>query len=303
MAEQILINHESTERLDRWLAAQLGDQSRTSVQRWIENGLVMVNGRPARASLRLAPGDHIAFSPPQPEPSALAAEAIPLDILYEDEDLLVIDKPAGLVVHPAPGHPAGTLVNAILHHCPDLQGVGGVQRPGIVHRLDKQTSGLLLVAKNDRSHRYLQAQFKDRTVAKTYLALVSGHLAPAQGRIDAPIGRHPRHRQRMAVLSQGGREAVTDYEVLAVYSDATLVAAHPRTGRTHQIRLHFASLGHPIVGDQVYGPRRDRFGLARHFLHAHRLCFRRPRDEALLEFTSPLPSDLQAALDRLAANG
>lgn len=296
---QILINGESTERLDRWLAGQLGDQSRTSVQRWIEGGLVQVNDQAARASYRLAPGDRVAFTRPDPEPSALAAEAIPLDIVYEDGDLLVIDKPAGMVVHPAPGHATGTLVNAVLHHCPDLQGVGGVQRPGIVHRLDKDTSGLLLVAKNDRSHRHLQAQFKARTIEKTYLALVMGHLAPAQGRIDAPIGRHPHFRQRMAVLPVGGREAVTDYEVAGVYGGATLVAAHPRTGRTHQIRVHLASLGYPIVGDLVYGPRRDRFGLERHFLHAHRLRFRRPSDEALLDFSSPLPPDLQAVLDRL----
>ncbi len=297
VAEQVLVNDHSTERLDRWLADQLGDQSRSSVQRWIEDGLVLVNGRQARASHRLSPGDQIAYSRPLPEPSALAPEAIPLAILYEDGDLLVIDKPAGLVVHPAPGHPAGTLVNAILHHCPDLQGVGGVQRPGIVHRLDKDTSGLLLVAKNDRAHRHLQAQFKDRTIAKTYLALLVGHLEPSRGRIDAPIGRHPHHRQRMAVLPTGGREAVTDYEVIDYYSGATLVTAHPRTGRTHQIRVHFASLGHPVVGDVVYGPRRDRFGLERHFLHAHRLRFRRPSDEADLDFSSPLPPDLQAVLD------
>jgi 23S rRNA pseudouridine1911/1915/1917 synthase len=299
VAEQVLINDHSTERLDRWLAGQLGDQSRSSVQRWIEDGLVLVNGRPTRASHHLAPGDRVALTRPAPAPSILAPEAIPLVILYEDGDLLVIDKPAGLVVHPAPGHPAGTLVNAILHHCPDLQGVGGVQRPGIVHRLDKDTSGLLLVAKNDRSHRFLQAQFGDRTVAKAYLALLAGHLEPPRGRIDAPIGRHPHHRQRMAVLPVGGREAVTDYEVVAVYPGATLVAAYPRTGRTHQIRVHFASVGHPIVGDLVYGRRRDRFGLERHFLHAQRLRFRRPNDGAELDFSSPLPSDLQAVLDRL----
>ncbi|MDW8270520.1 MAG: RluA family pseudouridine synthase, partial [Anaerolineae bacterium] len=182
-------------RLDRYLAERLSDHSRSAIQRWIEQGLVRVNEQPTRASRRLVPGDRITVLVPEPQPATTAAEPIPLVIVYEDDDLLVVDKPAGMVVHPAAGHTGGTLVNAVLHHCPDLAGVGGVQRPGIVHRLDKETSGLILVAKNDRAHAYLQGQFKSRQVEKTYLALVSGHLHPPRGRIEAPIGRDPRHRQ------------------------------------------------------------------------------------------------------------
>lgn len=296
-----LVAANTGERLDKWLAGQMPERSRAEIQRWIESGLVTINGHPAKPSRKLIPGDQLTLTIPAPAPSHLQPEALPLTILYEDRDLLVIDKPAGLVVHPAPGHASGTLVNAILHHCPDLEGIGGVRRPGIVHRLDKDTSGILLVAKNDLAHRHLQAQFKARTVEKTYLALVIGHLTPPAGRIDAAIGRDPRHRQRMAVLpTHDGRPALTDYETLTCYTNATLVAAHPRTGRTHQIRVHLAALGHPVVGDIVYGPRRDAFGLGRHFLHAQRLRFRRPSDDAWLDLASPLPPDLQALLDRLA---
>jgi 23S rRNA pseudouridine1911/1915/1917 synthase len=289
-------------RLDRFLAAALGDRSRAELQRWIEEGHITVNGAACKASRRLLPGDAIVVAPPAPRPAELVPEPIPLVVLYEDADLLVVDKPAGLVVHPAAGHTDGTLVNAILHHCPDIEGVGGVQRPGIVHRLDKDTSGIILVAKNDACHRYLQAQFKARTVQKTYLALVHGRPAPPAGRIVAPIGRDPRRRYRMAVVApDAGREAVTDYETVEALPDVTLMAAHPRTGRTHQIRVHFAAAGHPLVGDPLYGPSRDRFRLGRQFLHAHRLVFRRPSDGAEIELTSPLPADLQRLLDRLRA--
>ena len=295
----LLADHEGP-RLDRFLAERLAGRSRAEIQRWIEQGAVLVNGGGCRASRRVLPGDRIEVVMPGQQPSGLAAEAIPLVILYEDADMIAIDKPAGLVVHPAAGHEGGTLVNAVLHHSPDIQGVGGVQRPGIVHRLDKDTSGIILVAKNDAAHRHLQAQFKVRTVAKTYLALVHGRLNPSQGRIDAPIGRDPRHRQRMAVVPlTAGREAVTDYETQVDWGLASLVAAHPRTGRTHQIRVHFASLGHPLVGDTTYGPRRDPFHLGRHFLHAHRLQFQRPSDGAPLDLISPLPPELQALVDRL----
>ena len=287
-------------RLDRFLGQHLPDHSRAEIQRWIREGHVRVNRRPAKAGQSLKVGDRIEVEPPPVQASELKPEPIPLHIVYEDEDIIAVDKPAGMVVHPAAGHASGTLVNAILHHCPDLEGVGGVQRPGIVHRLDKDTSGLILVAKNPRAHRHLQAQFKARSVEKTYLALAQGRLEPRRGRIEAAIGRHPRHRKRMAVLPEGqGRPARTDYEVIAYYRGATLVAAHPLTGRTHQIRVHFASIGHPLIGDVVYGPRRDPYQLGRHFLHAHRLRFRRPRDDAWLVLESPLPADLQAFLDRL----
>ena len=289
------------DRLDRYLTERLPEHSRAEIQRWIREGDVLVNQHSAKPSQRLNPGDLISVAIPAPKPTTVEAEPIPLDILYEDDDLIAVDKPAGLVVHPAPGHESGTLVNAILHHCPDLKGVGGVQRPGIVHRLDKDTSGIILVAKNDQAHRHLQAQFKDRTIEKTYLALLIGQLEPRQGRIDAPIGRDPRHRKRMAVTSaERGRSAITEFEVEAYYGTTTLLSAHLLTGRTHQIRVHFASIGHPVIGDAIYGPRRDMYKLGRHFLHAHRLRFHRPTDDALLDLLSPLPPDLQALLDRLS---
>ncbi len=300
MEERRFLVQQPASRLDRYLAAQLPDHSRSEVQRWIKEGLARVNERPAKASLSLEPGDMVTLTIPEPPPTELQPEAIPLTILYEDADVIAIDKPAGMVVHPAAGHASGTLVNALLYHFPDIEGVGEGGRPGIVHRLDKDTSGIILVAKNPRAHRYLQAQFKARTVEKTYLALVHGHVSPKEGLIDAPIGRHPRHRQRMAVTpADKGREAQTEYKVLAFYGPATLVAAHPLTGRTHQIRVHFASIGHPVVGDPLYG-RKDAYGLGRHFLHAYRLRFRRPSDEAIVELESPLPPELEALLKRLA---
>ena len=290
------------ERLDRWLAQRLPDRSRTEIQRWIREGLVRVNGRASKPGYKLEPGDVIEVDIPRVRPyEEVRPEPIPLTILYEDEDLIVVDKPAGMVVHPGAGVTSGTLVNAILYHCPDLEGVGGVERPGIVHRLDKDTSGLILVAKNDRAHRELQRQFREREVSKAYLALVEGHLQPKVGRIEAPIGRDRRHRKRMAVV-RGGREAITEYTVLAYYGDFTLVEARPLTGRTHQIRVHFAFIGHPLAGDTVYGRRKQRLKpwLTRHFLHAHRIRFRLPRTGEWVEFTSPLPEDLQAVLDRLS---
>lgn len=289
------------QRLDKWLAERLPDHSRTEIQRWIREGLVRVNGRASKPGYKLEPGDVVEVDVPAPVPyEEVKPEPIPLNILYEDDDLLVIDKPAGMVVHPAPGHTSGTLVNAILYHCPDLRGVGGVERPGIVHRLDKDTSGLILVAKHDRAHRELQRQFKEREIEKAYLALVEGHLQPKEGRIEAPIGRDKRHRKRMAVI-RDGREAVTEYRVIAYYDDYTLVEVYPLTGRTHQIRVHFAFIGHPLVGDTVYGRRKQRLKpwLKRQFLHAHRLRFRLPRTGEWVEFTSPLPEDLQAVLDKL----
>ena len=290
-----------SKRLDRYLTEHLAEHSRSEIQRWIREGDVLVNQHPAKPSQRLNVGDGISVAIPAPKPTTIEAEPIPLTILYEDDDLIAVDKPAGLVVHPAPGHETGTLVNAILHYCPDLKGVGGVQRPGIVHRLDKDTSGIILVAKNDRAHRHLQAQFKNRTIEKTYLALLIGQLKQREGRIDAPIGRHLRQRKRMAVTSaEKGRNAITEFEVEAYYETTTLISAHPLTGRTHQIRVHFASIGHPVIGDAIYGPRRDAYKLGRHFLHAHRLRFQRPADDALLDLLSPLPATLQALLDRLS---
>lgn len=232
---------------------------------------------------------------PSPQPVAVEPEAIPLRIVYEDADLLVVDKPAGLTVHPAPGHARHTLVNALLAHCSDLSGVGGVLRPGIVHRLDKDTSGLLFVAKNDRAHAGLSRQLKERSVEKAYLALVRGRLEQAEGVIEGAIGRDPRNRRRMAVV-EGGRPARTAYRVREYLDGMTLVEVMPSTGRTHQIRVHFAAAGHPIVGDALYGKPSDLIG--RQFLHAYRLAFRHPADGRAIELESPLPADLEQALRR-----
>lgn len=304
------------QRLDRWLAAQFPEHSRSTLQRWIKDGAVAVDGLPARAGRRLMAGEAIAITlPDAPVAADLRAEAIPLEILYEDADILVINKPAGMVVHPAPGHSGGTLVNAVLHHCPDLAGIGGERRPGIVHRLDKDTSGVMAVAKHERALRHLQAQFKARQVQKEYLALVEGRLAPQEGRIAAPLGRHPVDRKRQAVIAAGSaggtrsREAVTDYHVEAVFTAPvhndqgighfSLVRAHPITGRTHQIRVHLAWRGHPIVGDPLYGLRHQRLAAPRLFLHAARLRLRLPGSGELREFQAPLAPDLQTVLDRL----
>lgn len=286
-------------RVDKYVAEAVPELSRAAAQRLIDEGRILVNGAVVKASYRLEPGDNIAVEIPPPVEVNIAPEAIPLDIVYEDADLLVVNKPAGMVVHPAFGHASGTLVNAVLAHCPDLAGVGGELRPGIVHRLDKDTSGLIVVAKGDTALRDLQTQFKGREVRKVYLTLVEGHVSPATGLIDAPIGPNPRARKKMAVVPRGGREAQTEYRALEFYDAHTLVEAHPLTGRTHQIRIHMAFIGHPIVGDAVYGFRKQRAKAPRLFLHAARLGFRLPSTGEWREFQSPLPDDLSAVLERL----
>jgi 23S rRNA pseudouridine1911/1915/1917 synthase len=291
------------ERLDRWLVSQLPDRSRAEIQRWIEAGQVTLAGKPLKASYRVAAGDALDVIVPAAEAYTVEPEPIPLDVLYEDDDLLVINKAAGMVVHPAAGNWHGTVVNAVLHHCPDLAGVGGAQRPGIVHRLDRDTSGALLVAKNDAAHRALQEQFQARQVEKTYLALVYGQMTPPQGEIQAAIGRDPHDRKRMAVTAAShGRPAVTCYETLAVYRAASgerlaLLACRPLTGRTHQIRVHLAHVKHPIVGDPVYAGRRQPAVVCpRQFLHAQQISFRLPATAELVTFSAPLPADLQRVL-------
>jgi 23S rRNA pseudouridine1911/1915/1917 synthase len=292
-------------RLDKYLADRVTELSRSAVQRLIERGQVTVNGELVRASYKVRAGDMVVVHLPSEEPRDLAAEAIPLVVIYEDEFLLAVDKPAGMVVHPAPGHPGGTLVNALLAHCPELAS-NGEERPGIVHRLDRDTSGLILAAKSEKIRRGLQRQFKERQVRKAYLALLDGHLRPAWGRIEAPIGRDPRHRQRMAVMP-GGREAITEYHVLDQFShqtgpaagEYTLVEAEPMTGRTHQIRVHLASIGHAVVGDTVYGRRRAQLPVSRQFLHARRLGFRHPATGRRMELEAPLPEDLAVILELL----
>jgi 23S rRNA pseudouridine1911/1915/1917 synthase len=294
-------------RLDKWLASQMPDRSRAEIQRWIEAGQVTHGGSALKASHRVSGGEVIEVVIPPAEDYDVEPEDVPLVVLYEDRDLLVIDKPAGMVVHPAAGNWHGTLVNAVLFHSPSLEGVGGAHRPGIVHRLDKDTSGVILVAKNDASHRELQAQFKNREVEKTYLALVYGGMSPERGEINAAVGRDPRDRKRMGVVpASQGRPAATRYETQAAYRMPTtgerlsLLACRPLTGRTHQIRVHLAHVHHPIVGDEVYGPRRKLpFACPRQFLHAARLRFRLPSTQETVEFSAPLPPDLQAVLELL----
>ncbi len=280
-------------RLDRYVTEQCPELCRTQVQRLIADGYITVNSKVAKPGLKLNAGDSIDVTIPPPPPSPLLPEPIPLAILYEDDDVLVIDKPAGLTVHPAPGHPAHTLVNAILSHFPHLADISDSLRPGIVHRLDKDTSGVILVAKNSVAQLNLAEQFKSRVVEKVYLVLVKGHLTPETGIIEAPVGRDPRNRKMMAVVS-GGREARTEYKVARYIGDCTLLEVGLETGRTHQIRVHLAAIGYPVVGDRVYGVKSPH--LSRQFVHARRLGFHLPATGEYVEFTSELPADLEQAL-------
>ena len=293
------------ERLDIALTAAMPALSRMQWQRLIKDGLVTQDGKPLKGSLRLSGGETVTVILPPVVETAIVPEPLPLDIRYEDNDVIVINKEAGMVVHPSMGHERGTLVNGILAYCPHIAGVGGERRPGIVHRLDKDTSGLIVVAKNDHALRYVQAQFKARTVRKLYLALVEGLIQPSEALIDAPIGRDPRHRKRMSVLTTGSakaRSAQTEYKVLTTYKQHALVQCHLFTGRTHQIRVHLAYVGYPLVGDKVYGYRRQRLQLRRHFLHATELAFKRPSDEQEITIQSELPPELQAVLAQLEAD-
>ena len=288
------------ERLDAFVARRLPQLSRSHARRLIDTGLVTMDLRHCKPSERVPAGAAVRVIIPPPEETALTPEAIPLTVLYQDNDIIVVDKPASLTVHPAPGHPSGTLVNALLAVTPDLRGISGTLRPGIVHRLDKDTSGLMVVAKNDRAMRSLQRQLKDRSVRKTYLALVHGVLSPREGTIEAPIGRHPKNRKKMAVVA-GGRESVTKYRLREEIAGGrfALLEVQPVTGRTHQIRVHMAAIGHPIVGDAVYGRKSQVIG--RQFLHAWKLGFQMPVGGREVEFESPLPADLREALERLRA--
>ena len=282
-------------RLDKYVSEQYPQLSRTQVQKLIGDGYITVNNRDARAGLKLNTGDRLTINIPPPTPRPLLPEAIPLTIVYEDDDLLVVDKPTGLTVHPAPGHPNHTLVNAILSHLSSLPDIGDSLRPGIVHRLDKDTSGLMLVARNSTAHLNLATQFKARSVVKAYLALVKGRLTPEDGIIESPIGRDRSHRERMAVVAEDkGREARTHYHVVKYIDNYTLLEVRPETGRTHQIRVHLAAIGYPVMGDKVYGMKSPY--LSRQFLHASYLGFHLPSGGEYVEFTSDLPSDLAQAL-------
>ncbi len=300
-------------RLDKFLLATEQFVSRHQIQKLIENGLVRVDGAHSKASCRLRPFQAIRVEVPPPRPMQTAAEPIPLDVLYEDEDLLVVNKPAGMVVHPAAGHTRDTLVNALLFRCQDLSGIGGMLRPGIVHRLDKQTSGLLVVAKGDKAHLALSKQFKAHSILREYVGLVHGGLSDERGRVDEPIGRHFTERKKMSSRTRRGRHAVTHWRVEQRLQNFTLMRFTLQTGRTHQIRVHMAEQGHPIVGDLLYGGKRTRLnhlpathpdrkpleGLDRFFLHAERLGFEHPRSGASLRFSCPLPEELEAILRSL----
>lgn len=284
-------------RLDRYVAEEHPELSRSHVQKLISDGLVTVNGLPAKGSHRLKVGDRITVVVPPPAASSVEPEEIPLNIVYEDSDLLVVDKPAGLTVHPSPGHPSHTLVNAVLAHYPGLEGAAGSTRPGIVHRLDKDTSGLMMVAKTQEAHQNLSGQMKARQVAKRYLVLVHGRLSPSTGAIEAPIGRDPRNRKKMAVVSRG-RESRTGYRVSRYLDNYTLLEVTLETGRTHQIRVHLSAIGFPVAGDETYGRRSP--VLKRQFVHACHLGFRLPSTGEYVEFNSELPPDLEEALERLS---
>jgi 23S rRNA pseudouridine1911/1915/1917 synthase len=304
-AEFVVGEAHAGERLDRALAALAG-VARAQAQRWIEQARVRVNGAPARASQKLAAGDRVLADPPEPTPSELAPEPIALTILHQDEALVVLDKPAGLVVHPAPGHAAGTLVNALLHHVRDLAGIGGVARPGIVHRLDRGTSGVMVVAKTDAAHGALAKQFHDHTIERVYVAFARGAPAQEEGRIERAIGRHPHDRKRMSIVTQRGRAAATHWRVLRRFprSGVVKLEIRPETGRTHQIRVHLASHGLPVLGDETYGQAAGGAfarALGRPALHAAVLGFVHPTSGATLRFEAPLPADLVALEETLAS--
>ncbi len=298
--KNLVLLENSGRRLDLYLAEQSLELSRSRVQKLIKGGAVFVDKKPCYDNnYRLQSGEEITVYLPLTEDSSIEPEKILLDIIYEDSDLLVVNKPRGMVVHPAPGHARGTLVNALLNHCPDLSGIGGIKRPGIIHRLDKDTSGLLIVAKNDFSHRNLSAQLKARIIKREYIALVSGYVIPKSACIEAPIGRHPVHRKKMAVVD-GGREAVTRYRVLKYFDHCSLLRLKLETGRTHQIRVHLAHLGFPVLGDPVYaGNRKDLIPSELIFpqaLHAWRISFNHPISEKKLLFSVSLPVDFKAIL-------
>jgi 23S rRNA pseudouridine1911/1915/1917 synthase len=290
-----------SQRLDHFLVERLPEYSRSFLQGLIQNGRVSIDGSPAtKSGTRLDAPQMVEITIPPTAPADLIPEPIELDIIFEDNDLIVVNKPAGMVVHPSAGHHAGTLIHAVLAHAPDIQGVGGVQRPGLVHRLDKDTSGLIVLAKNDSAHQFLQNQFKNRKVKKTYLALVDGHPPTPTGRIEAAIGRDPKNRQRMAVLPDTkGKMAISEYKTVETFSSHTLLEVSILTGRTHQIRLHLAFLSCPVAGDTTYGNKRTRLPVPRQMLHAQRLGITLPSNRKLTTFEAPLPPDFQTVLNDL----
>ena len=290
----------SGERIDRFLSRELSSLSRSYIQKLLKEEHIHVNGSPVRANYKITEGDEIQICVPEPETMDILPEDIPLDILYEDEDILIVNKPKNMVVHPSPGHYSHTLVNAVLYHCKgELSGINGVLRPGIVHRIDMDTTGSLMICKNDRSHQILAQELKEHSITRRYHAIVCGNIKEDAGTVNAPIGRHPVDRKKMSTKTANGRNAVTHYQVLERFGDYTYIECSLETGRTHQIRVHMASIGHPVLGDKVYGPSRCPFHLEGQTLHAKILGFRHPSTGKYMEFDAPLPEYFTDLLDTL----
>ena len=288
-------------RIDVYIAEYKEELSRSRVQKLIENGLVTVNGKAVKSNYKLRKGDILEVEIPDPEPLEIEAENIPLDIIYEDKDVVIVNKPQGMVVHPAPGHYSGTLVNALMYHCGnELSGINGCMRPGIVHRIDMDTTGSLVICKNDKAHQSLSEQLKVHSIRRIYVAIVHGNIKEDSGTVNAPVGRHPTDRKKMSTHCKNGREAITHYKVLERFGDYTYIQCELETGRTHQIRVHMASIGHPLVGDEVYGPKKCPFkGLQGQTLHARTLGIIHPSTGEYLEVNAPLPEYFIELLDRL----
>ena len=301
MKELFIVESQEGERIDRYLAEALPERSRSYVQKLIKEGHVLVNGEPVKASYRLLIGDSLDITMPEVHEQDIGAEEIPLDILYEDSDIIIVNKPKQMVVHPAPGHYTGTLVNGLLYHCrQELSGINGMMRPGIVHRIDMDTTGSLVVCKNDKAHQSLAGQLKDHSIKRSYVAIVHGNLTKDEGTVDAPIGRHPTERKKMSIHAKNGKRAVTHYQVLERFGDYTYIQCELETGRTHQSRVHMASIGHPLLGDSVYGPRKSPFPkLVGQTLHAKTLGLLHPKTGEYLEVEAPLPEYFSDLLARL----
>ena len=301
MKEFFTVENQEGDRIDRYLSEELEDRSRSYIQKLIKEQYVKVNEKPVKANYRLSLGDMVEIDFPEAKEPDIVPEDIPMDILYEDQDIIMINKPKQMVVHPAPGHYSGTLVNALMYHCGDeLSGINGTMRPGIVHRIDMDTTGSLVVCKNDMAHQSLSAQLKEHSIRRIYVAIVHGNIKEDSGTVNAPIGRHPTERKKMSTHCKNGREAITHYQVLERFGDYTYIQCELETGRTHQIRVHMASIGHPLLGDQVYGPKKCPFPtLQGQTLHARTLGIIHPRTGEYLEVNAPLPDYFEELLERL----